>query len=643
LSQTQLPPSKQSVRRRSLNAPLPPRPEDRGRFWLATGLWTLALLALAVFFYRNVYTGSLTNPDAMDFAQIARNMVNGHGYATAILRPLAVSGFAGPDASGVAPDVSRAPLYPLILMFAFMGHGKHGGDSLVIALSLALFFLSVYGVYRLSRTFFPAPEQIWIAVLSMGLYGVGSGAMGYAFAGGPVSLATLLVTVLMIALYRAAETPTRPATFGGALWVGGLLGFCYLAQYSLLLLALPVLVYVFFSRPPVRAWAGIGACVLGFLIITGPWLIRNARLCHGDPFFTLLFYGIMANTSDYPGQSTIYRSVVPSVGPLVYFYQHLPDMPVRLGQGLTIYRDGLLQAFNFFLLAAAAASLLWRAPDVRQNAVRACAAIGILVIVVVTSLFQPTVQMIAPFAPLITVAAVGFVFSTVTAQGWDIVSQRIALWGMGLLVGLGAFVQDVGLKPINDSIAQGMNSLSDQTLNPIDNDGRTPPDAVISDSPWDIAWRLSVPSVWLPADNNAYQNVAAAAARSQVNIRAMLLTPHMADYDIADGEATSWVLLSTHPTADQDHLKADQYWDNFASLVARKDPRVRALIAKYPPDVLQNYLANNKAQVDANYQTQYGQISDIIADFNDPLASVTESNSYKSTVFLRGGGTPSGQ
>ncbi len=610
------------------------RPEDRRRLLLAAGLWALGILLLTVFSYRTLFSGALTDPDSMDFAQIARNMVNGHGYATGILRPLAVTGFAGPDTSGVAPDVSRAPLYPFVLMLAFMGHGRHGGDALVVGVSLLLFFLSVYGVFRLARVLFPAPDQIWIALLSMGLYGIGGGTLGYALAGGPVTLATLLVTALMIALHRAAETPRRAATFGGALRVGVLLGLCYLAQYSLLLLALPVLVYVFLCRPPARAWAGVGACALGFLVITGPWLIRNARLSHGDPFFTLLFYGIMANTPDYPGTSTIYRSVVPQTGPLVYFYQHLAEMPARAGQGLTVYRDGLLQAFNFFLLAAAAASLLWRAPDARQNAVRACGAVGILLVVLVTSLFQPTVAMIAPFAPLITVAAVGFVFSLLAEQKWDPVSQRIALWTLGLFVCGGALVQDIGRRPPDLSIAQGLQALFNQNLIPTDGPAHAAPDALITESPWETSWRFGLPSVWMPADDNAYQAVSAAAQRSGIAIQAILLTPHLAGYDIADGEAQPWVLLSTHTTAVQDHVKADQYWDNFAAMVAHNDPRVRSLLAKYSAGVLQTYAANGKGKADADFQSKYGPISDVLTDFT-PLPSVVESDNYNSTVFLR--------
>lgn len=604
---------------------------------IAAALWALGILLLTLYTYHKFFQGSLTDPDAMDYAQIAHNMANGHGYGTSILRPLAVSGFAGPDKTGVAPDVSRAPLYPFVLMLAMLGHGRSADANVVVAISLLLFLVSVWGVYRLARTLFPAPTQVGIALLSAGLYGVGGSALGYAVEGLPVTLATLTVTGLLIALFRAAETAKRPATFLSALWVGVWLGLCYLTQYSLLILALPVLVYLFFSRAPARAWVGIGACVLGFVIIAGPWMYRNAVLCHGDPFFTLLFYGIMANTPDYPGSSTIYRSLMPQTGPLVYFYTHLSDMLARDGRGLLVYRDTLLQGFNFFLLAAAAASLLWRASDARVNALRACAAVGIFLIVLITSLFQPSVQMIAPFAPLIAVSAVGFIVTAVSQQSWEPTLQRTALWGLGLLVGLGAFVQEIGQKPPQgDIMANGLSALSNQHLSPTQ--------AVISDAPWEIAWRLGLPAVWLPTDNNTYQTVSSEIARSGLNITAMLLTPNMAAYDIADGEAVPWVLLSqpAHVNAYKDQENTDAKWDALGAMIAHHDPRVHALTAKYSQTILQNWVSSSKQNADANYQTNFGAISDILSDFA-PQPPVTEADQLDSTLFLRTNAAPTGQ
>ena len=607
---------------------MPSRSPEHRRFLLLGGVWALSILAMSVFSYRRFFVqpgGVLTDPNAMDFAQIGRNMATGHGYGTSILRPLAVTGFAGPDSQGVAPDVSRAPLYPFVLMLATLAHGGHLGDNTIVHVSLILFLCSVFGVYRLARTFFPAPEQAGIALLSAGLYGIGGQGLGYAVAGLPVTLATLMLTLLLIALHRAFEMPGRPAGASSALVVGLLLGLCYLAQYSLLLLAVPALVYLFFSRAPDRAWAGVGACALGFFVITGAWLVRNAHLGHGNPFFTLLFYSIMNHSAEYPGGTTIYRVAAPSVGPLAYSYSHLPDMLARLGSGLTFYRDHLLEAFNVFLLAAAASSLLWSFPDARLNALRGYAAFCLLAIILVTALFDPTAQIIAPFAPLITVVAVGFVFRVVAEQNWDPLLQRTAVWSVGLLVGLGSLIQFAGAKPPPlDPISGGIGQLSDSHL--------SANQAVISDAPWEVAWRTGLPAVWLPADNQAYGAVAFRAAQSRIAIQAMLLTPDLANYDLttADNEAAAWLALEKNPSASDQHARNQRRLQEYvADLVKRHDPRVAGLT----PEQIQQEMAASLSKMEPDYNA-LGPISDMVAAFQ-PTATVPEASGFNSILFLR--------
>ena len=608
----------------------PPRSPEQGRFLLLCGVCALAILAVVVISYRRFFTnpggpgGTLTDAETMDIAQLARNMATGHGFATSIWRPLAVTGFAGPDSSGVAPDITHPPLYPFILMLAAMAHGGHLGDNTVVLVSLVLFLASVLAVYRLARTLFPAPEQAPIALLSAGFYTIGGDAIFYAIAGLPVALATLLVTLLLIALHRAHEIPGRPARVGSALAVGLLLGLCYLTQYSLLLLALPALVYLFFSRAPERAWAGVGACVLGFFLIAGPWMVRNAHLGHGNPIFTLLFYSIMDNSSAYPGHTSIYRSAMPEIGPLAYFYTHLPDMLARGGRGLTYYRDNLLEAFNVLLLAAAVASLLWRVTDERVNALRGYGAFCLLAIVVLTTLFLPDVKSIAPFAPLITVVAVGYIFSVLAQQNWEPLLQRTAIWSLGLLIGLGALIQFVGRTPaLPNPVAGGIAQLSSL--------GLAANKAVITDTPFDVSWRTGLPSVWLPTDNAAYEAVKAAVQQKDVSIQAMLLTPMLVNYDLGAGEAAPWFTLSKQPDEITRHAQFVQRLNQqIAALVKARDPRVMTMTR----DQLQSVEGSQLKKLDPEYDA-LDLISDIATSFT-PSQPVVEANSFRSTLFLPG-------
>ena len=374
----------------------------------------------------------------MDYAQIARNIASGHGFATSILRPLAVSGIVGLH-DGTTPDISRAPLYPFVLMVAFILHGGHGGGNVVILVSLLFFLASAYAVYRLAQAVLPS-EQPWPALLSAGMYIIGGNALGYAVSGLPVSLATLLVSLFLLSLHRAHETGGKPKAGLETLLVGLLLGLCYLVQYSLLLLAIPTLIYIYASRAPARALQGVLLCAAGFLVVTLPWLIRNAVVTHGNPFFSLLLYGVMADTSEYPGATTIYRSVLPEATPfLVLFCPSARDgrqdgaRPDVLPGAL----DGRL--FDLGLRAGGCVAACGVSPTRASMPCAAYAAVCLVLIALVTAVISPSAQILAPFAPIMIVLAVGFVWEIMAQQRWPALSQRLTLWGWGAMVGLGLF------------------------------------------------------------------------------------------------------------------------------------------------------------------------------------------------------------
>ena len=98
------------------------------RFWITAGM-LLAVPAIALIAYHLTRFGGLTNSEALDFAQIGRNLVAGRGFTTFVLRPLALT--HGPDPTQ-QPDVVHGPLYPFILALAF------GLPSLVVGIDRSL-------------------------------------------------------------------------------------------------------------------------------------------------------------------------------------------------------------------------------------------------------------------------------------------------------------------------------------------------------------------------------------------------------------------------------------------------------------------------------------------------------------------------
>ena len=637
--------------------PSPPSrtsPADRLRSPAAVAglLWALATLALVALAYKRLFPGELVDADAIDYAQIARHLASGQGFSTGILRPLAVSLF--PSAPGASvPDISHAPLYPFVLAVAFAAHGGHGGAPVVVLTDLLLFALSAAGVYWLARTLLPT-DGPWPALLATGLYVLGGSALGYAASGLPTALVTLTVTGLLIALHRAHEVSARPATPGSELRVGVMLGLCFLAQYSLLLLILPTLLYVYASRAPARALRGVGLCAAGFLLVSGAWLLRMVHVT-GNPFFSLRLYDLMANTADYPGPTTIYRSLAPSDGLFAYFFGHLPEMLAKAGHGLGQYQAHLLDAFSVFVVAGAAASLLWRFGDARLAILRAYVALCLLGLIVVTAFFTPSVQTLAPFAPALCVLAVGFALGLMRGQDWQPLSQRVTLWAWGLLASGGVLALFAGPPPALNPVQKGISMtvpgpdappLTPGVWNQIQNG------AVMTDTPWEVTWHTGRPALWLPRDNQVYEAVAGrGGAGGKAGAPALLLTPYIAAYNDGSEEGTAWLLLSTHPQAWQAHgqalAQAQALPQQLAAraallgkMIAARDPRVhltRAELARQMAEVQQTMPARTqqaRERAQSEWTANYGPISEVVQDYL-PVAAQAEANHASSTLFVR--------
>lgn len=646
---------------RPAEAPAPVPAGLRGQTILWGLVWALATLALAGLALKRFFPRDLVDADAMDFAQIARNMATGHGFSTSIFRPLALSGYVTPGAQDPSAvlDVSRPPLFPALLMLAFVVHGGHGGGTVVALTSLLFFLASAVSVFFLARRLFPTEGRPWLPLLSVGLYVLGGGALGYAVSGLPATLATFLVTLLLIMLHKAHEVGGRPVPPVRCFWVGVLLGLCYLTQYSLLLLVVPTLLYVYASRASARAGRGVAFCVLGFLAATLVWLVRTATVAHGNPFFTLLLYGVMADTPDYPGATTIYRSVMPTVGPFAFFFSHLPDMAAKAGRNLFFYQSRVLDVFNVFVLAPALASLLWRFPDSRVGVLRGFVAVSLFLLVSVTSFFAPSLQVLVPFGPALCALAAGLVFSVLQQQRWVALSQRMALWGWGVLVGVGLLALfaargTVTLNPIQNGVSMLAEPPVQAHFKPriakAVKDG-----AVITDSPWEVAWRLpGRPALWLPRDNQTYEAVVAQSPNDAGKVPAscVLLTPNLAAYG-ALGEATPWVLWSTHPLALEERTQAlatlnrtprtfQARVTQYRRLIAAGDPRIKVTSAQFENQVAQvepnlpAIVATGVLKTKQTYDDNYGGISQIIGDYGtDPrVFQQVEANRLHSTLFL---------
>jgi len=286
--------------------------EGAGRFKQLVFFAVFAGLALLYDFreFKNFST-----PEAMDAAQLARNLAGGRGFTTQFIRPLSLTLVAqqnhgDPRLDGAHPDLANPPLYPLFLAglmkvlpfdhtVALKEFHVHQPEMLIAIANQILFLVALGLLFRLARKLFDEPVA-WVATLLL------AGAdlcWRFSISG----LSTLLLMVIFLALVSclaAVEQGVREHNWSPAklLWsavlAGILTGLGALTRYSFAWLALPVAGFFALCFPG-RRWPSALLVLVLFTAVLAPWLMRNYTL--SGRCFGLAGYAVYADSERFPG------------------------------------------------------------------------------------------------------------------------------------------------------------------------------------------------------------------------------------------------------------------------------------------------------------------------------------------------------
>ncbi|MBI3849863.1 MAG: glycosyltransferase family 39 protein [Verrucomicrobia bacterium] len=345
----------------------------------------LTLLTLTASYNWRAYRNMATE-EAMDSAQLARNLAEGKGYTTLFIRPLSIyllqKASAKPAAAltpgtaqldGLHPDLANPPAYPLVLAglmkilpFHFeISMGKsfwnenqkfwwYQPDFFISLFNQALFFLCILLVFFLARRLFDAT----VAWLSATVFLLTETFWRFSASG----LSTMLLLLIFLGLVwclalleQGAREGTRSerALVTLAALAGALVGVGALTRYSFGWLMIPVFVFLlsfFGQRRVVLCLAATGA----FLVFMAPWVVRNYQVS-GTSFGTAGYAAVEA-TSAFPG-NRLERALNPDfrqVGFYDFWYKFLSntrqiiqsDIPKIGGSWVTaFFLVGLLVGF----------------------------------------------------------------------------------------------------------------------------------------------------------------------------------------------------------------------------------------------------------------------------------------------------------
>ena len=295
------------------------------RFWLVRIALFLLVIGISAYMGIREFNG-LRTFEAMDLAQQARQLAEGKGYTTLLIRPLALwqvrSNFSSEAPSiNSFPETLTPPLYPTILagffkagMLANLVHFELSAEALkgfrvfspdfvVLALQILLVVSSAFLVYAWAERQFDIGTGVLAVVFFLGTSPVWSQAVE----GGPTLLVVFLYALagwlfcLGISEQEETEESARSGTF--LLSAGLVLGLtpCVQMVQFWAVLAFGGVAFAILHRGKVAFLLGLAAALILFVA----WLVRLWLASKNPIGLNWAFF--LADSAQFPGD-TVWRS-----------------------------------------------------------------------------------------------------------------------------------------------------------------------------------------------------------------------------------------------------------------------------------------------------------------------------------------------
>jgi hypothetical protein len=301
--------------------------EGTGAKVLKLAVAVLGFVALAGLFDALSYQ-SFSSEEAMETAQLARNVSRGKGFTTQTIRPLSIyllrkqapPGQAAGVLGGPAPDISTPPVYPVILAglmavlpFDFVAnqYWEFAPERWIAVFNQMLFFVAVLLLFRIALRLFDTR----VAWLSCALFAGSNEFWKFTISGLSTSWLMVVFLAAVLCLVRLQERQQAGrAGFGPfalAAVSGLLIGMGGLSRYAFAWMIIPVLAFIGWIAPRGKAGLYSAAAGAAFLVVMGPWIARN-MVVSGTCFGTAQ-YAVVQQTRPFQ-EDALERSFDPQSG-----------------------------------------------------------------------------------------------------------------------------------------------------------------------------------------------------------------------------------------------------------------------------------------------------------------------------------------
>jgi hypothetical protein len=536
-----------------------PTPQFETAVMIRRILFFLVLISFTLLHLLPLFRG-LDTPQAMEQAQIGREIARGNGAVTKFIRPLAYYEAEKANSGALAftgfKDTYHAPLNPLILgaVLKLVGADKEGAWPMgkneyiypldrVVALVSTLFFLMSIGVtYLLVGRIFDAKIAGVTAILMLlcDLF------WKYSQSGLPQMLVMLLFTCGLYFTYRAIESseegkmPFAPALIGAAFFV-----LMVLAHWLTAWIFIGYLIYAAVAFKP-RGVVALAA--FGLLAAAVAFPLIRANEFTGQPFgtgFYVLYNGLASGT-----EATIMRNHDLESAPLSLDGLLLKILATTLIQASDIlpFLGGILVAPIFFI------ALLhpFKRPSIANFRwaivlMWLFGALGMALFGIDRGKGLNPNQIHLIFAPVM--AAYGLAFISILWSRLEVInevpflrnahyiavivlSSAPMVLSMPKLVKIGIAFRERGVPQWPPYLPSVLNSEIPKLLKPEAQDEQVDK-IVVSDQPWAVAWYADRLSLWLPNTKRGFEQLEDRASALGTPFAGILVSPSSSGNDPA--------------------------------------------------------------------------------------------------------------
>lgn len=500
------------------------------------GMTALIVLALVLCYDWRGYK-NMSNPEAMDAAQLARNIAEHKGYTTLFIRPLSIyllqktaDDKLGPQPvgdlsdraqlKGMHPDLANPPVYPLALaalMKTLPFHYPVAGqksfwnrfegdvfwwyepDFLISLFNQVLFLITVGLVFFLARRLFD-PEVAWVSSAVL----LGTDLFWRFSVSGLSTMLLLLIFMVMVWCLIALEQGAREGGLARsrlaalAALIGVLAGLGGLTRYSFGWIIIPLLLFLVLFLGKHR----LILCLVvfaAFAAVMSPWLARNYRVSH--TLFGTATYSMFETAGPF-AENRLERSLKPDLSELPY----LSLRHKLLANAQALVQDDLPKMTGNWVGAFFLVGLLVGFKNPTLSRLRYFVLLCLLVLIVVQALGRTQLSVDYPvinsenllvlLAPLVVLFGVSLFFVLLEqVQHSFIPPAQLRLGVIGLFCGIGCLPMIFALAvPRASPVAYPpyLPPVIQQTSHWLKEN-----ELIMSNIPWAVAWYGQRQCVWL--------------------------------------------------------------------------------------------------------------------------------------------------